>query len=241
MDDELPSWGKEKVNKRSKKMLMLCLGLFFSIYFREKSLIVASANRLLENNLKQQEKPIILSKTTFFKFDPMEQLANSIEKNTQIKKKSTLENREMTEKKEDKIRNIHEQKYQDLIADSPLKEMLPFIVKCDNETAAFLIAIAKKESDFGKHSPQKAGRDCFNYWGYRGEYNQTASGYSCFDSPEQAIAVVGKRINELIAKKINTAEKMVVWKCGASCAGHNPVDVKKWITDVALYYGKANS
>ncbi|EKE10736.1 MAG: hypothetical protein ACD_15C00207G0017, partial [uncultured bacterium] len=66
-------------------------------------------------------------------------------------------------------------------------------------------------------------------------------GYSCFDSPEQAVLVVGDRIEDLMEKKVNTPAKFVVWKCGSSCSGHNPRDVQKWIQDVASYYKKINS
>lgn len=237
MDSELLSWGKEKVNRIRKIMPILALGLFFSFYFCENILAVSHPESNLGVTLKKNEKS---EKESSFKFDPMERVRDSI---AQVKLAEEKERKLRTDqkKKAREPKNSLEQKYQNLIADSPLEEMLPFIAKCDNETASFLIAIAKKESDFGKHSPQKNGRNCFNYWGYRGTYNQTDSGYSCFDSPEQAIAVVGERISELISQKINTAEKMVVWKCGSTCAGHDPASVKKWINDVALYYGKANS
>jgi len=42
--------------------------------------------------------------------------------------------------------------------------------------------------------------DCHNYWGYRGPENTTASGYSCFSSPEQAIQVVGKKSRSLLPR-----------------------------------------
>lgn len=127
------------------------------------------------------------------------------------------------------------------VSGHPIEEMVPHIQKRNDNTAAFLVAIAKKESNWGKYSPQKNGRTCYNYWGYRGSYNQTASGYSCFDSPEQAIQEVGDRIENLIGQNIDTPEEMIVWKCGATCAGHNPEDVRKWISDVKLYYDKINS
>lgn len=127
------------------------------------------------------------------------------------------------------------------VSGHPIEEMIPHIRKRNDNTAAFLVAIAKKESNWGKYSPQKNGRTCYNYWGYRGSYNQTASGYSCFDSPEQAIREVGDRIENLINQSVDTPEEMIVWKCGATCAGHNPEDVRKWISDVKLYYDKINS
>jgi hypothetical protein len=100
------------------------------------------------------------------------------------------------------------------------------------------VAIAKKESNWGKRSPVKSGRDCYNYWGYRGGYNMTDSGYSCFDSPEQAVQEVGDRIEKLLSQQINTPSRMIVWKCGRTCAGHDPAGVAKWISDVEHYYNK---
>lgn len=138
-------------------------------------------------------------------------------------------------KEEDKSKK---DKYLSFVKDYPIAEMVPYISQQDKTTAAFLIGIAKKESDWGKHSPSKNGRNCYNYWGYKGGYNLTSSGYSCFDSPEQAVEEVGGRITELINKDVNTPQKMLVWKCGASCAGHDPEGVRKWVSDVSLYFYK---
>jgi len=131
-------------------------------------------------------------------------------------------------------------KISELVSNHPLEKMAVWIGRKNENVASFLVAIAKKESNWGLHSPKKNGRDCFNYWGYRGTYNQTNSGYSCFDSPEQAVDVVGGRIEELISQGINTPEKMLVWKCGSSCASHNPQDVRKWVADVSMYLNKLN-
>jgi hypothetical protein len=125
-----------------------------------------------------------------------------------------------------------------MVADAPIREMTPYIAKHDKKVAAYLVAIAKKESNWGKYSPRKNGKNCFNYWGYRGNYNQTLSGYSCFDSPEQAVDVVGGRIGELINQEVDTPAKMVVWKCGSNCNGHGAYSVQKWIRDVDFYYQK---
>ena len=123
--------------------------------------------------------------------------------------------------------------------DYPINSMVPYISKQDRAVAAFLVAIAKKESNWGKFSPKKDGRDCYNYWGYRGTYNQTESGYSCLDSPEQAVSVVGERIGEFVSQKIDTPKKMAVaWKCGFDCSGHSFFSVKKWEWDVGYYYDK---
>jgi len=128
-----------------------------------------------------------------------------------------------------------------MVANHPIEEMIPFISKRSDMVAYYLVAIAKKESDWGKHSPQKNGGTCYNYWGYRGSYNRTDSGYSCFDSPEHAVQTVGDKIEKLVNQKIDTPEELIVWKCGSTCAGHDPQGVLKWISDVKLYYGKLNT
>ena len=134
-----------------------------------------------------------------------------------------------------------EAKYADIVEGHPIEIMTSEIAKKDKQVAAFLIAIAKKESNWGKYSPKKNGRDCYNYWGYRGKYNATESGYSCFDTPAQAISIVGGRIEDLISQEINTPEKMIVWKCGRLCNKDNPRKVQEWIEDVSSYYDKINS
>jgi len=125
-----------------------------------------------------------------------------------------------------------------LVDGHPMEKMTPFIANQNEEVAKYLVAIGKKESNWGVFSPQKDGKDCYNYWGYRGTYNQTDSGYSCFDNPRQAVRVVGGRIGELLAQNIETPAEMIVWKCGSSCAGHGDENVQKWIDDVGYYYKK---
>jgi len=121
----------------------------------------------------------------------------------------------------------------------PIREMIPYISQKDRLTASFLVAIAKKESNWGKNSPQKDGKNCYNYWGYRGTYNQTDSGYSCFNNPEQAVNEVGERIKDLIDKNVDTPAKMVLaWKCGWDCSEHSFWSVKKWEWDVGFYFRK---
>lgn len=122
----------------------------------------------------------------------------------------------------------------------PIVDMAPYIAKQDRKTAAFLLGIAKKESNWGVHYPKLDGRDCYNYWGFRGDEGEiTWDGYSCFSSPEEAVRTVGSRIHYLIYDaKLDTARKMVVWKCGQSCAAQNPVGVSKWIRDVNMYFQK---
>ncbi len=128
---------------------------------------------------------------------------------------------------------------EEMTAGHPIQEMIPFISKYDKKVASLIIGIAKKESNWGKRSPSKNGKTCYNYWGYKGRASRgSALGYACFSSPEEAIEIVGGRIQKLVGQGLNTPAKMIVWKCGRSCAGHNPVGVRKWISDVGLYYNK---
>jgi hypothetical protein len=122
----------------------------------------------------------------------------------------------------------------------PIEKMLPFILEKDPKVIAFLVSIAKKESNLGKRAPKLNGQDCFNYWGFRAQRARMGSGgHTCFDNPEDAVDTVSARIEDLINKNVDTPAEMIVWKCGSSCAGHNPSSVSKWINDVRLYFNKA--
>lgn len=128
-----------------------------------------------------------------------------------------------------------------VVSGFPIEAMAPYIARQNKMTAAFLVAIGKKESNWGKRVPVDSnGEDCYNYWGYKGAGTRgVAMGHGCFGSLEEAVSVVGKRIETLTTKyDLNTPEELVVWKCGWSCSGHNAQGVKKWISDVKLYFDK---
>lgn len=121
----------------------------------------------------------------------------------------------------------------------PIEKMARQISMQDKEVAAFVVSIAKKESNWGKRSPKLDGKDCYNYWGFRQKREKMGTGgHTCFDSPGEAVAVVSARIKELMEQDLNTPSKMIVWKCGSSCGGHNPESVERWIRDVDYYYKK---
>ena len=122
----------------------------------------------------------------------------------------------------------------------PLERMAPYISEQNEDTAAFIVGIAKKESNWGKRVPKREGKDCYNYWGYRGKGdNVTWDGYTCFGSPREAVRTIGKRIDTLVLEhNLDTPREMVVWKCGWNCEGHGSVNVEKWISDVEYYYWK---
>jgi len=136
---------------------------------------------------------------------------------------------------------ILENKVGKLVNGYPIDQMTDVIAKQDKTTAAFLVGIAKKESNWGKRVPRdENGNDCFNYWGYRGAGSRgIAMGHGCFGSPEEAVGIVGGRLDTLINEyNFKTAAELVVWKCGWSCDGHSNQSVKKWIADVGYYKQK---
>lgn len=122
----------------------------------------------------------------------------------------------------------------------PLSTMAGSISAYDPSIAGLIVGIAKKESDWGRRTPKLRGEECFNYWGYRGYGNRgmTEDGYGCFEKPDDAVRAIGNRLIELSSVRGGSTdpERMVVWKCGSSCGGHSPESVKKWISDVRLYY-----
>lgn len=123
-----------------------------------------------------------------------------------------------------------------IVKGTPMEQMAEAISNRDRIVAAFMVGIGMKESKFGIYSPKKNGKECYNYWGYRGKENTTASGYSCFDSPGHAVKVVGDRIQTFVDQGRETPEQMIIWKCGYSCAGHTSESVNKWIKDVSIHY-----
>jgi len=138
-----------------------------------------------------------------------------------------------------------DEKYQEnirqMVKGYPIEAMLPYIFEQDRMTSSFLIGIAKKESNWGKRVPVLDDQDCFNYWGYRGVRRLMGTGgHTCFNSRQDAVATVARRINTLThSEALNTPEKMIIWKCGFSCSGHSRESVKKWIADVDMYFSMA--
>ena len=128
-----------------------------------------------------------------------------------------------------------------LLKDHPIERMIPYIAQKDRKTAAYLVAIAKKESNWGKRIPVLAGQDCYNYWGFRLERERMGSGgHTCFDSPREAVNVVSRRIAEIIKRNdAQSAKDLLVWKCGTSCAlTGGQVAANKWASDVDFYAQK---
>jgi hypothetical protein len=142
-----------------------------------------------------------------------------------------------------KNENQKQEEFQDeiekMVKGYPIEKMVPLIAKKDRIVAAFIIGIARQESQWGKHIPVYQGKDCYNYWGYRGKNPVGTGGHSCFASPQDAVDTVAKRIEWLVKNdELNTPSKMSIWKCGSAC--ENDKNVKNWINNVDLYFRKLN-
>ncbi|KKP89979.1 MAG: hypothetical protein US57_C0018G0022 [Candidatus Moranbacteria bacterium GW2011_GWC2_37_73] len=126
----------------------------------------------------------------------------------------------------------------------PIEKMVPRIAEQDRTVAAFIVAIAKKESNWGLRVPVLDGQDCYNYWGYRGIRERMGTGgHTCFDDTTDAVDTVAKRITALVEEyDRNTPEEMVVWKCGSNCAvTGGQASANKWISDVTMYFDELNT
>jgi hypothetical protein len=127
-----------------------------------------------------------------------------------------------------------------LTVDHPITSMAELIAEQDQTVAAYLVSIAKKESNWGKRVPVDAqGHDCYNYWGYRDPDNMLGSGgHTCFTTPRQAVRTVAQRIHTLVYEEgRETPAEMIVWKCGYHC-DDDAENVIKWQQDVGYYFHK---
>jgi hypothetical protein len=128
----------------------------------------------------------------------------------------------------------------EIVKGYPIEKMVPHIAEKDRIVAAFIVAIARKESSWGKRVPVYKGQDCFNYWGWIGKNRVGSGGHTCFANPQEAVDTVAKRIEFLVSsKKLNTPQKMIIWKCG-DCSWDTPAAMRSWIDDVDLYFRKLN-
>ena len=128
-----------------------------------------------------------------------------------------------------------------LVNGSPIEKMVPYIAQKDRTTAAYIIGIAKKESNWGNRKPVLAGQDCYNYWGFRLERARMGSGgHTCFNNPKEAVNVIAGRIEQIIERNnAQSAKSMLVWKCGSDCsATGGQASADKWAADVDMYAKK---
>lgn len=106
-----------------------------------------------------------------------------------------------------------------------MEAMIDPISSYDRKTAALLVGVAKSESGYTHNYS-------YNFWGYAG-------GYYPFSTPEQAVHVVGNKLDEYKTKGLDTPQKLVTtWKCGRSCASHSPESVSRWISTASGPYNR---
>jgi len=175
-------------------------------------------NNLSESNESKIERII---EDEGYKGDEYDYTKQLIE-NTKIGKKEELEKEIMN-----------------MVKGYPIEEMIPYIAEKDRIVAAFIVGIAKKESNWGKRVPVLEDQDCYNYWGYRGIRKLMGTGgHTCFNSRKDAVDTIAKRIETLVEEyELDTPEKMVVWKCGSDCSvTGGQAAANKWIRDVNMYF-----
>lgn len=141
-------------------------------------------------------------------------------------------------------RQLLEKEIGEMVKGYPIEDQVQYIAKQDRMVAIFYVAIAKKESAWGKRVPLRDGKDCYNYVGYRGIREKMGTGgHTCFDSPQDAVKTVSARIKTLVeVQGMTTPTKMVnIWKCGSksncgAVGGEAAAD--KWAVDVNSIFEK---
>lgn len=183
-------------------------------------------------------------------------IINPVVREQILGEETTADEKKMQEELADKILAEHDEaareaaqkdtfegKLRAMVKGYPIEKMVPDIARQDKIVAAFLIGMAKKESDWGRHAPVLDGKDCKNYWGFRAKREKMGTGgHTCFDSNSDAVMTVSRRIKNIIEnEKIKTPQGMVtVWKCGYDCSWDSPSAVKKWVSDVDGYFEEVN-
>lgn len=212
---------------------VLCLATVLSVFFIHQNTTEKVTEQLIaEQNAVSQKNAELQSKVLGKKDEKLAQQFDGELSSFVAEAMKSFENVKQ-EELETEVRKI--------LAGYPMEKMAPYIAQNDRIVAAFLVGIAKKESNFGLRVPVLNGQDCFNYWGYRGIRDRMGSGgHTCFDSEEDAVRTVAGRLQDLVQADIKTPEEMVLWKCGSSCAAHSPESVRKWISDVNIYFSEIN-
>ncbi len=158
--------------------------------------------------------------------------------NTFVQDDNALTQAMCAEQRQKKKEQIFAQNLREYVAGHPIEQMTEALAKEDPVVVAYMIAMAKQESNWGKRVPVFNGQDCYNYWGFRAKRARMGTGgHTCFDSPEDAVETVARRVHDLVYKyNRTTPRQMLVWKCGRSCATHDPAGVERWVTVVGKYY-----
>ncbi len=210
----------------------LCLVTITSIFYIHNQTSVKVTNQLVEAQIESTEKTVANQTKVLGAKD--EKLANQFDEELDKFVVEALQQFEgiRAEELEHEVKKI--------VSGSPMEQMAPLIAKQDRTVAAFLIGIAKKESNLGRRVPVLNGQDCFNYWGYRAVRQRMGSGgHTCFNSPEDAIDTVAGRLKDLVQADIDTPQEMVLWKCGSNC--YKDSGASKWIRDVNMFFSEINN
>lgn len=220
-------------HKLNKPILSTFARLIEKVQAKEKIIDFRPSSAMCDSALAQSS--VANPSLTVYKLEQMCNMPSINEQTIQLPEKL-----EMTT--EEKQREHLTKDLEPILSGTPMEKMIKPISNQQRIVAAYLVGIAKKESQLGKYAPSKNGVDCFNYWGYKGRINPVAGGYSCFSSPEEAVEIVGARLEKFaIKQRRNTPAKMIIWKCGSSCETHSPESVAKWISDVSVHFYEINS
>lgn len=154
-----------------------------------------------------------------------------------VPKAEALADAQIASEKSEKT--LFEAELRAIVSGYPIEAMVSTIAEYDRDIAGLIVGIAKKESNWGKRVPRTdAGDDCFNYWGYKGAGARgIAMGHGCFGEPAEAVHAIGGRLQKLTThRRSSEPANLTIWKCGSSCASHSPESVRKWVSDVDLYF-----
>lgn len=235
----------QKISGGNKKLmgkgscLILLMFMFVSFFlmnspFSKEQIVFANETEEKEGIDSQIDFSEIMDK------NPEEIIQGIIDEAEEKAREAEEEERRIIEEAlEQERQRVLAEKLAVMLEGHPMAEMADEIAKQDQKVAALIVGIGRKESNWGKRSPSKDGQDCFNYWGYKtsGSRGQ-ALGHACFGSREEAVETIAKRIDTLVYEyKRDTPAKIVVWKCGSSCAATGgQAAANKWISDVQIYF-----
>lgn len=203
---------KNKIGRTALFLLLLIITVLVYGKAEAKETNKTTEEELLINRIQSQAKEGLLSFDLDNNTKENEELA--LELKAQIKEETVCVTDEELRKDIEKE-----------LLGTKMEPMIDYIATHERQTAALIVGIAKSESGY-KHNYRN------NFWGYAG-------GYFPFESPKEAVRVVGKRIKQLEDKGLNTPQKIVTtWKCGRSCAGHAPGSVERWVSTASAPYNR---
>ena len=137
-------------------ILILGTGLFF--YSALEDGVVGF---FAEKKAYAQEKGVAQTEVSADIVDPLYKIGQGIMTRNGKIANSCMEEKEPVRKRQKKVDNPA---MSAMLAGFPMEEMIPALNGRDKKVAAYLVAIAKKESVWGKHTPKKNGQECYNFF-----------------------------------------------------------------------------